>query len=564
MLIKFAKEISHKILYNDLTHFYSSKYITYKNLRNKFFIKKKIFEKEDYVYFLYKQLNKFNIKKRILRKIFIYIYTIIYELSADCSFRNIEISIENKVKKLSIGSLNEILKRTLPSGAFNIKLKDINNSLIIFDNYKTSNGIYKIIISEKKNNAKKKCNFFYNIIVSLKKNSIIKVKKNKLFKSSFIAKDHIHKINDAYYENYHHKIIGTSNEIKSYTQIPNLNYEQYKIIKEKFFLCKYKHITSIKKFEIIKKEKKYSNSRDYNKILDIKDAIISFRGLISFDKFTIRESISHSIWDPIFKTKNNRILIPKITKKIYGNAIIFPTAHSSLGHYAFESFIRLYYLRKIEKFKIIVYESIPNYLLEILLKLGVKKEQILKKKFNESWQIQRLLYPIIPLFEVSKNEADFLGSLININNNKRLKTFDVQNHDKIYISRTDARENRNLINEEEIENFLRLNGFKIIIASKLNIEEKIKIFSNAKIIVTPLGSGMHNFIFCKKIPAKVIVIGTKYYFNRDYIQYAFLKKLNLYFLEAIEIPSYSAGAWQYLHSSFFLNPIILEKTLKIL
>jgi hypothetical protein len=74
---------------------------------------------------------------------------------------------------------------------------------------------------------------------------------------------------------------------------------------------------------------------------------------------------------------------------------------------------------------------------------------------------------------------------------------------------------------------------------------------------------VHNFLFCKKIDAKVILIGTKKYFIKDYIQYAFLKKLNLHFIEATEIPSYTT-AWQYNHSSFFLNPIILEKALRIL
>ena len=104
-------------------------------------------------------------------------------------------------------------------------------------------------------------------------------------------------------------------------------------------------------------------------------------------------------------------------------------------------------------------------------------------------------------------------------------------------------------------------GFKIIIASKLDIYKKINIFENAKIIVTPLGSAIHNFMFCKKISAKIIMIGIKKYFIKDYIQYAYLKNLKVYFLEATEIPSYTK-AWKYNHSSFFLNPRILEEFIK--
>ena len=70
-------------------------------------------------------------------------------------------------------------------------------------------------------------------------------------------------------------------------------------------------------------------------------------------------------------------------------------------------------------------------------------------------------------------------------------------------------------------------------------------------------------MFCNKIKAKILVIGTNKYFKRDYIQYAFLMKLKLYFLEATEIPSHTE-AWHYNHSSFFLNQVTLEKSLKIL
>ena len=140
--------------------------------------------------------------------------------------------------------------------------------------------------------------------------------------------------------------------------------------------------------------------------------------------------------------------MPKITKTIKGKAIIFPTAHSSLGHYALESINRLYYLKKVSNYKIIVYENLPDYLFKIFFILGIKKKQILRKNLNESWEIKELIFPIIPWFEISKNEANFLGSLPKLINKKSLK----KGYDKIYISRADARDNRNLINEKEIEN----------------------------------------------------------------------------------------------------------------
>ena len=555
MIIKFVKKIAHKILYNHLTHFYGVRYITYKNIKKSFFKKKKIYKKEDYIYFLFKKLHEYNVEDRLLKKIFISVYTIIYELSADCSIKKIEICVENKVRKINLTILKDIFEETLPSG-FNIKLKDKNNYIIVFDKYKISNEFHKIIITEKNINIKN-CNLFYNIIIDVNKKTIIDIIKKEINKNSIVVNDHLH------YDKYYSRIKGNLKEIKSYIKIPDLNYAEYKVKKEKTFICKYKYISSFDNFEIFNIKKKYNNKKDYNRVLTIQNAIISFRGLISGNQHVIKESIGHSIWDPFFKTIENKILIPKVTRKIDGNSIIFPTAHRSLGHYTFESIIRLYYLKKNIDYKIIVYEKLPDYLLKILLKIGLKKKQILIKSFYESWQIETLIFPVIPTFEVSKKETNFLGNLININENNKFKNFYNKKYKKIYISRADAKENRNLINEKEIENFLKLNGYKIIIASKLNILEKKIIFSNAEIIITPLGSAMHNFMFCNKIKAKVLLIGTKKYFKRDYEQYAFLKKLKIYFLEATEIPSHTE-AWHYNHSSFFLNQVTLEKSLKIL
>ena len=95
-------------------------------------------------------------------------------------------------------------------------------------------------------------------------------------------------------------------------------------------------------------------------------------------------------------------------------------------------------------------------------------------------------------------------------------------------------------------------GFKIILASKLDIYKKINILENAEIIVTTLGSGLFNLFFCKKIKAKVVLIGTKTFLIRDFVQLSFFKKIKLYFVEANQIPSYSKQ-WQYQVSSFFVE-----------
>ena len=473
-----------------------------------------------------------------------------HELSAECSHNRIGIIIENKINNLELKKLTKIFKKTLPTG-FNIKLKERNNIRFIFCKHRNKNNYFKIIISKKE--MKEKNNFgIYNLIVNTSEKRILQIKKLKAIKNKIINKNY-KKIKKNSEVNFHKKTI------KAFSKINDDTIQKYVIKKEKFFICNYKIFNQKNCIEFIKVNKIFFNKKNHNEVLIIKNATISYRGLISVNNYVIKESINHSIWDQNFKIERNKILIPKVTKKINDKAIIFPTANSSLGHYVLESINRLYYLKNINEYKIIVYENLPDYLFKILLSLGIKKNQILKKNLNESWEIKELIFPIIPWFEISKDEVNFLGSLPKLIN----KNSKNANYDKIYISRADTKENRNLINEKEIENYLKSKGFKILLASKLNINNKIQIFSKAKIIITPLGSAIHNFLFCKKINAKVVFIGIKKYFIKDYIQYAFLKKLNLHFIEATEIPSYTT-AWQYNHSSFFLNPLIQKKTLKIL
>ncbi len=138
----------------------------------------------------------------------------------------------------------------------------------------------------------------------------------------------------------------------------------------------------------------------------------------------------------------------------------------------------------------------------------------------------------------------------------------ISGYDKIYISRRDSTDSRNLINEIEIENYLKRKGYKIILASKLSLCKKIEILTKARIIITPLGAGIQNVYFCKKIKAKVILIGTNRYFHQKFIlQLSYFKKIKLYFIPCEELLSYTIH-FDYLHSSFYLDLNILKEAIK--
>lgn len=68
-------------------------------------------------------------------------------------------------------------------------------------------------------------------------------------------------------------------------------------------------------------------------------------------------------------------------------------------------------------------------------------------------------------------------------------------HPLIYISRRDA-VIRQVINEKELEAMLHAHGFRSYEMADLTLPQKVKLMKQAKVIVTPTGSGITNLVWC--------------------------------------------------------------------
>ncbi|MDO6388889.1 glycosyltransferase family 61 protein [Pontibacter sp. BT731] len=66
----------------------------------------------------------------------------------------------------------------------------------------------------------------------------------------------------------------------------------------------------------------------------------------------------------------------------------------------------------------------------------------------------------------------------------------------LYISRSDSAM-RNVLNEKELLEALEPYKFKSIVSSKYSILEKIRMFSQAKVVVSATGAGLISMFFCK-------------------------------------------------------------------
>ena len=431
-----------------------------------------------------------------------------------------------------------------------LRIKQGDKYKKILFNKKPILGFHKIYFSKNNNfYSDKNAHSYFSINFNLKKLTIVNIKRFVLSKK---------RKGWEYFENENSKYEKIKNEFTNRVNINSLkkigsNYKNIKTfpLKSELMINKFNYLD--KDNNIANKKKNYLIKRNET-ISEITDANISFHALISTNGFLIEESIKNSIWDNYFIKNNENLYLPNITRAINSTCLIFPTASNHLSHYVSESLIRLSYVNDLEKIKIIVYDKIAPYLVKIITAYGIKRNQIIKKPTFETWNVKKLIFPSINWFEISKKESIYLSEKII-----RKKNYKNNNFKKIYISRTDAKENRNLINEKEIENYLSKKGFKIIIASKLSLYEKINIIENAEVVITALGSALYNFLFCKNIKAKVVLIGTKRFLIRDFLQFSYLKNIQLFFLKATEIPSYSKQ-WQYQVSSFFIE----IKKLKIL
>ena len=95
--------------------------------------------------------------------------------------------------------------------------------------------------------------------------------------------------------------------------------------------------------------------------------------------------------------------------------------------------------------------------------------------------------------------------------------------EKIYVSRrtwtkeknknigTDYTQERMCVNEDEVVDLFKDNGFEEVFCEDLSMKDKIGMFRNAKVVAGPIGGGMSNCLFCKPT-TKVISINSPDFF----------------------------------------------------
>tara|TARA_B100000575_G_scaffold38675_1_gene26384 strand:- start:1703 stop:2731 length:1029 start_codon:yes stop_codon:yes gene_type:complete len=130
---------------------------------------------------------------------------------------------------------------------------------------------------------------------------------------------------------------------------------------------------------------------------------------------------------------------------------------------------------------------------------------------------------------------------------------------KIYVTREDS-SYRKIVNEADILPILRSRGYKVINPQLYNIDEQVRIFSQADKIISPHGSNLTNIIFCKP-GTEIYEIGPE--FNSDYEKffenrYQYLAKVNglkytRFLADTVPVANQSSYAKQFINNRILEN-----------
>jgi len=218
-------------------------------------------------------------------------------------------------------------------------------------------------------------------------------------------------------------------------------------------------------------------------------------------------------------------------------------------------------LDQIDWFVVNNYES--QFQKETLTALGIPPEKILASDRHPHIQAEELIVPsfgsylgwLQPWGLKFLREVFLTPKVLSKVSSKRAFL------ERIYISREKAKYRR-VLNEGEVQEILRQNGFVTVSPESMSLEEQIAMFAGAKIIIAPHGSGLTNIIFSQP-GTKVIEIISPHYLR--YYYWGISKQLGLehYYLQGEAFSCYPLR--QLMYSSPLAEDILVNlKSLKSL
>ena len=251
------------------------------------------------------------------------------------------------------------------------------------------------------------------------------------------------------------------------------------------------------------------NSRIYTDTIN-DTAIIHDNKIIEGPSFQIRDAKFAEINENIVLSKGTS----RIKKKI--NGVIFSLLTGGAGnfnywHWLFDVLPRIKILENSYNLEKIDYFLLPNLEKKFqqetldLLNIPIKKRlSSIKLRHISADQIISTDHPYVRNNNASYEIQNLPNWMLNWLRTSFLKEDIFKDNSypkKIFIDRSDATSNhsefRKILNEQEIIEKLKSDGYKAIRLADISFNEQVKTFFNAEKIIGLHGAGFANLIFCK-------------------------------------------------------------------
>ncbi len=274
----------------------------------------------------------------------------------------------------------------------------------------------------------------------------------------------------------------------------------------------------------------------------------------SFENLFKREdynSISHFYTEDFYKN-----LIDKRNDfKVINDSFILGSSPSDNYFSNLIHFLpRIFFINN-KKINLTIHRNLSNKFRRFIETIGILKGTEISFTYLDDGFYNFKNSSIPEFFYVKKSIKILKFFLENILNNIKVPEF----RPKIYIRREDANY-RKILNESDLISRLREQEFEIINPQHYEILEQMKIFSKAKVIVSPHGSNMSNLVFCKK-GTKIIEISPD--LNNAYEQnisnrYKNISQfLNLNFqkirADSVDVDKHAELSTKYIHPKILKN-----------
>jgi len=206
---------------------------------------------------------------------------------------------------------------------------------------------------------------------------------------------------------------------------------------------------------------------------------------------------------------------PRLKKNYVGNvfSLVQGASGNNYFHWLFDILPRLLILEKNFKIEDIEYFYLPDlrpWQLKSLSVFNIDKTKLINSKKNRHIVADNVIATSHPWYEKgyvlneAKNLPKWIIDEINLKYNKFAQKFDC--NPNFFIDRRESQYSHcQIINDEEIKEFLIKKNFSVYKVGELSFFEQIYLFQNAKTIIGAHGAAFANLVFCNP-GAKIVEI----------------------------------------------------------